>query len=108
MPNNSQEKIYLNGGGKEFKFDNGGSVMNIYVDIDDAMKKGAVSTSKAGKRYLNLTISENREVTEFGDTHHLYFRDWKSKSDSGKSSGKPKGKAGKKTSLDDDEDELPF
>lgn len=68
----ARKKIWAKGGGVTKNFDNGGSVLNIYIDIDDAIEKGFVRDSKQGKRILSVIVSERAEASEYGDTHSLY------------------------------------
>lgn len=101
-----REKIYVSGGGKEVKFSNGGSLINVYIDVDDAKEKGLLTTSKSGKRYLSFTIAERREENDYGDTHYIFV----SKKNDGSSKSAPAKAAPAKSApkKKDDDDELPF
>ena len=103
------EKIYLGGGGKEVTFQDGGSLINIYIDVDDAEKNGFVKKSKKGVKYLSFTLAKRREPTEFGDTHYVYGTNF-DKDGGSKSRSKPaKASGSRKRSFDDDGDnDLPF
>src|SRR3990172_820447 len=69
----AKKKIWAKGGGVTKNFDNGGSVLNVYIDIDDAMERGFVRKSKqGGKNILSFIMSERQEPSEYGDTHSLY------------------------------------
>lgn len=95
-----REKIYVNGGGKEIEFSNGGSLINVYVDVDDAKEKGLIVTSKSGKRYLSFTLAKRREENDYGDTHYIFTQ---KKDDQPKASAKSIPAKSKKA-----EDDLPF
>ena len=111
------QKVYLNGGGKEIVFRDGGTLINGYIDVDDAKAKGAIRKSKKGTNFLSFTIAKRKEEGEFGDTHYLYFTDFEgnTKKGGGTSSGKPsasKPASTRKRMIDEDEDDdgdnLPF
>lgn len=44
------------------------SLINISICLDK-IDKSKVTVGKDGKKYLNLTISKNRETDKFGNTH---------------------------------------
>lgn len=97
-----KEKIYVNGGGKEIEFSNGGSLINVYVDVDDAKEKGLIVTSKSGKRYLSFTLAKRREENDYGDTHYIFTQ---------KKDGAPSATVKSvpaKSSKKKEEDDLPF
>ena len=97
------DKIYLNGGGKEIKFSNGGSIIDCYIDLDDAKEKDLLRKTKAGKNIVVFTLAERREASEWGDTHYFYHKPYEPV-------GKSKPTKSKKSNLEDDEDtdDLPF
>jgi hypothetical protein len=99
------EKVYLNGGGTEKTFE-WGSFVNISINLEDAKAKGAIKEVKSEggsvKTYLNFTIAERREPSEWGQTHSAYIS---VESGGGKPAGKPAGKASAKK---EDDDDLPF
>ena len=72
------DKIYV-GNGKERKFDNGGSIITITVDIDAVMTacKDYGFTTEAGKRKIRLKVSQRREVDQYGNSHAVEVDTWK-------------------------------
>lgn len=102
------EKIYLNGSGKEVKFSNGGSIINCYIDLDDAKEKGLIRKTKAGKNIVVFSLAERREESEYGDTHYLFHKPYEPKeSERTKKVAKTKESSSKKAE-DDGMDDLPF
>lgn len=69
------DKKYLSGNGKEVVFQDGGSVINVYIDLDDAREKGLIFKNKNKKDAIAFTIAKKREVGEYGDTHYLYHNE---------------------------------
>ena len=63
------EKIFLKCSAKQKRFDNGGSVINLGVKVADLVAFAQEHTNERG--YLNLVISERREVGQYGDTHSV-------------------------------------
>lgn len=100
------DKIYLNGGGKEIKFSNGGSIIDCYIDLDDAKEKGLLKKTKSGKNIVVFTLAERREESEWGDTHYFFHKPYEPTT----GGGKAKPAKAKKSKLEDDEDtdDLPF
>lgn len=101
----NSEKKYVNGGGKEITFNDGGSLINVYVDLTNASEQGAIRESKSGKKFLSFTLAKRREESEYGDTHYLYIKEL-----GGGGAAKTKTAGAKpKVSLDEDKgDNLPF
>ncbi len=87
-----QEKNYLNGITiKEKKFDNGGTILNCWVRIDDFIKE-LHKISKDGS--ANIVISERKTPSEKGVSHSVY-------EDTFKPEAKP-------AHYEETEDDLPF
>ena len=63
------DKIFLKCSAKQKRFDNGGSVINLGVKVADLVAFAQAHTNERG--YLNLVISERREVGQYGDTHSV-------------------------------------
>lgn len=63
------DKIFLKCSAKQKRFDNGGSVINLGVKVADLIAFAQAHTNERG--YLNLVISERREVGQYGDTHSV-------------------------------------
>lgn len=100
------DKKYLSGSGKEVVFSDGNSVINVYIDLDDAKEKGLIFKTAKGKNGLAFTMAKKSEVGEYGDTHYLYHKE------KGSSSGvakKPEIKKPQATQpKQQDTDDLPF
>lgn len=96
------EKIYLSGGAtqKDLQY---GPIYNVSLDLDDAEEKGAIREVKTKdgktKRYLNFTLSERKEPTEWGQTHTAFLNVASEEKAKPASTSKAKKK---------NEDELPF
>ena len=66
-----QEKNYINGITlKEKTFDDGGSLINVGIKVDDFIEQLNAIKKKSG--WANIVIAKNREATEKGLTHHMY------------------------------------
>ena len=72
------EKIYV-GAGKERKFDNGGSSIKVYLELDNLKKywEEYGYTSESGKHMLKLDVNTRREISSNGFTHFICIDDWK-------------------------------
>jgi len=71
----SDTKIYF-GQGKEFKFEDGGTTLNISFsnkDLDEM--KGYLNE----KGYINLRCTKRKEPSQFGQTHSIVLDTWKPK-----------------------------
>ena len=71
------DKIFLKCSAKQKRFDNGGSVINLGVKVADLVAFAQAHTNERG--YLNLVISERREVGQYGDTHSVTLDTYVSK-----------------------------
>lgn len=98
-----REKVYVNGGGKKIEFSNGGSIIDVYIDVEDAKEKGLITTSKAGKKYLSFKLGERRDEDNYGNTHYIFVN----QPQSGAGTPAPKA-APAKASKRKDDDDLPF
>jgi len=72
------EKIYV-GNGKEKTFDNGGSIINVTLDVDDLAKafKEYGWTTPGQKRKIKVNVSKGRELDQYGNTHYVVVDTWK-------------------------------
>ena len=72
------DKIYC-GNGKEKKFDNGGSIVSITVDIETLQRNFAEYgfTTEQGKKKMRLDVSERRAPDNYGNTHAVTVNTWK-------------------------------
>jgi hypothetical protein len=68
----ADEKIYI-GSGKERKFDNGGSVINCSICLDDLKKyhEQFGSTSEKGRHFLNIKIVQKKQIDQYGKSHSV-------------------------------------
>lgn len=71
------DKIYV-GSGKERKFDGGGSVINVTLDLDklvaEYMNHGFKTNN--GEKKIRITIGQRKEVGQYGDTHTVTLDTW--------------------------------
>ncbi len=63
------DKVFLKCKAKERTFNNGGSVINISIKVDDLIRFANEHKNERG--YLNLTVQARREVGQYGDTHSV-------------------------------------
>jgi hypothetical protein len=96
------DKKYCNGSGKVFKFDDGGSILNLSIQPEQLVEylaelnKERAAEGEEPTKYLNLSVARKREPGKYGDTHYAYVRPFKP-------SKKKEATQGK-----EDTDELPF
>jgi hypothetical protein len=64
-------KTYLKCSAKEYKFTSGGSVLNVGVRVDEIIAFAKEHGNERG--YLNLTVSQRKEVGQYGQTHSVYL-----------------------------------
>ena len=68
--NNKQQKIYVPGTSvKEFKFEDGGSVIRIGLNLEKFAP--FVKEHKNERGYINFNLNLRKEVGPYGDTHSL-------------------------------------
>jgi hypothetical protein len=80
------DKVFLKCSAKQKRFDNGGSVINFGVKATDLI---AFAQAHANERsYVNMVISERREVKQYGDTHSVTLDTYVSKPKETGSSGR--------------------
>lgn len=74
----SNDKIFC-GSGKERKFDNGGSIIGITIDLETIyqvwQKYGFINRS--GRRMIRLDVSTKRQVDQYNNTHSVSVNTWK-------------------------------
>lgn len=102
----AKNKQYLKGSVKEIVFQDGGSLMNVWLDLDDLKEKGLTKTTKSGRTGVAFTISRRREEGEYGDTHYMYVQEMDSSGGAKKASvrkANPSSGGQEKST-----DELPF
>lgn len=59
-------KNYIKGSAKEIKFDNGGTVINISLNVEQ------INALKSDNGYVKLTIAHRRGEDQYGNTHSVY------------------------------------
>lgn len=75
-----QEKNYINGITlKEVVFDDGGSLINAGIKVNEFMEQLKEIENKNG--WANIVIAKNKEKTDKGMTHHVYQSTFKPKKD---------------------------
>jgi hypothetical protein len=65
------DRIFLKCSAKAKTFNNGGSVINVGIKVEDLAD--FVRKHKNERGYINLVIAERREVGQYGDTHSVYL-----------------------------------
>ena len=72
------DKIFI-GNGKEKVFDDGGSVINATITLDEFKQyfKEYGFTTKQGKKMLKIIIGKRREPDQYGKTHWITLDQWK-------------------------------
>jgi len=73
------DRIYV-GNGKKKEFDNGGSIVNASICLDDlyrAAKEHKTVSEKNGKSYIKLNIASMREPDDYENTHYIEVNTWK-------------------------------
>lgn len=75
-----ENRLYC-GSGKERYFDNGGSVINVIIDLDTlwlAAKNGdGVFISNTNKKKIRLNVTERRQPDQYGNTHSISVDMWR-------------------------------
>jgi hypothetical protein len=64
-------KTYVRGSAKKFEFKNGGSVLNISLNVDNLQEHA----DEQG--WVRLVISERSEPDMYKNTHSMYVNEWK-------------------------------
>jgi len=68
----TKEIRFVKGGWKEFKFDNGWSVINLSINVDD------FNLLPSEKWYVRLTVCQKKEVDQYGNSHYIKLNDYQS------------------------------
>lgn len=104
------DKMYI-GNGKERKFDNGGSVISVSLEIDNLQQiyDSYGYITKTGKRCIRLKVGQRREVGKFGETHTVEVDTWKPDSYSrGNQQNNKPGSNNEQREPPDFPDDIPF
>jgi len=74
----NENKIYC-GNGKEKFFNNGGSVVNLMVDLTTLEKYFTEYgfTSNAGNKKIKLKVFKNMNIDNYGNTHNVQIDTFK-------------------------------
>lgn len=71
-----EQKTYCNAVyAKQVKFNNGNSIMKLSISVKKMIEFLNAHANEKG--YVNLGVSERREVNEHGDTHCVWLDTWK-------------------------------
>ncbi len=76
-----QPKRYVKGSAKEVIFNNGGSLINIDLSLEDLKK---LTANKTG--YIKITVAKLKTPDKFGNTHQIYENTFKSEAGAKKDS----------------------
>lgn len=71
MADSTVKKNYIKGSAKEHVFPNGGDVLNVDLLVSDLDK------IKNERGYARITLSRNKEVDKYNNTHSIYENTWK-------------------------------
>ncbi len=77
-----KDVVFLKGTAKKKTFDNGGSVLNHSVNVEQLVKILEWINEQRAVRgmdpttYINLTTKERREVDEYDNTHYTVYEPW--------------------------------
>ena len=67
----STEKVYARGNASEHVFENGSSLVNFSINLED------LKQYSDEKGWINLVIQAKRETDQFGNTHAVTVNTWK-------------------------------
>ncbi len=74
------DKIYC-GNGKEKVFQDGGSIIEVLLDVDDLAKNfkehGFTTNGNPPKRKIRIKVCRSRNVDQYGNTHYAEIDTWK-------------------------------
>jgi hypothetical protein len=104
----SDTKIYF-GQCKEFKFEDGGTSLNLSFSVKDL--NGMIGYCNE-KGYVNLKCTKRKEPSQYGQTHSLVLDTWKPKQNAANNEAlRYDGTAQKVTTVSNDSDmdsDIPF
>lgn len=95
MSEQTQQRNYIKGSARMFKFQNGGEVLNLSLKLEDM---AAIANERG---YVNMTVAVRRETDDYGNTHLVYENTFKP--EQGKQGQKPQGNKAPAA-----KDDLPF
>jgi hypothetical protein len=95
------EKTYIKGSARAKKFDNGGHVINVSINLNQLTK--LPHQESGGEKYVRFTIASRREPDDWGNTHSIYNDGWTP--DGNKSGSKKASSSKKKDDIFDDTDD---
>ena len=77
-----RETVYLKGSAKEVTFGNGGSIINLSINVPQLIQihewynKERTKLGLDETDYIRLDVKSRREKGEYGDTHYVSFDPW--------------------------------
>ena len=86
MSNQNEQKTYCNGvSAKRITFQSGKTILKLGVNVEKMI--AFLQQHKNAKGFVNLGISERKEVGQYGDTHTCWLDTWQP--DAAKSGQRP-------------------
>jgi len=70
-----QNKIYAPVSAKSVTFQSGKSILKLGINVEKF--KAFLDEHKNEKGYVNLGISDRKEVSQYGETHTVWLDTWK-------------------------------
>ena len=115
MSDNKDKKdiVFVKGNAKKITFNNGGSILNVSLNVKHLQKILDWYNNERSKRdmdktdYIPLSVKEKRETDEYGNTHYVIYDPWFPDS-SKKSSSKVNVGNAKPEVKEESTDDLPF
>lgn len=80
-----KKKNYISGGARRVEFGDGSSIINLDLKLAEL---NDLPVSEKG--YIRLTVSERKEVDQFGNSHSVYENDFVPDKSKAKTEEKPK------------------
>ena len=75
MSNQNEQKTYCNGvSAKQITFQSGKTILKLGVNVDKMI--AFLQQHRNAKGFVNLGISERKEVGQYGDTHTVWLDTW--------------------------------
>ena len=74
MSEQKEQKTYAPVSAKQITFQSGKSILKLGINAEKF--KAFLDTHKNAKGYVNLGISERKEVSRYGETHTIWLDTW--------------------------------
>lgn len=77
-----KDVVFLKGTAKKKTFDNGGSLLNHSIKVEQLVKilewinKKRAELGLEPTLFINLTTKERKETDEYGNTHYTVYEPW--------------------------------